>query len=115
MLTRKIGTKKDAVWSDKFIHSGEGSFMGTQRCLVIKTLEVLQEFIMRQQTSHVPGKNCDSSGEEWRSPAHVRQNNLDIWVLAFLACDCQVGSGFKSFVRNLRYSATINLETYAGV
>jgi hypothetical protein len=85
MLTWKIGAEEDAVGSDKLIHSRECSFVRTQCSLVIKTPEVLQDFVVRQRASHVFGKDGDSWGEERGASAHVSKYNFHIWILAFLA------------------------------
>ena len=85
MLTWKIGAEEDAVWSDKLIHSRECSFVCSQCSLVIKTPEVLQDFVVRQRASHVFGKNGDSWGEERSTSAHVSKYDFHVWILAFLA------------------------------
>lgn len=102
MLTWKIGAEEDAIWSNKFIHSRKSGFVCTQGCLVIKTLEVLQDFVMCQWASHVSGKNGDSRSQEWRASAHMCEYNFDMRIPALLARDDKVGGGFKGFVWDLK-------------
>jgi len=85
----------------KLFHSYQITVIRTQRRVIIKTFEILQDLLIAECTPHMFGEDRDARREERCAPPQMRQDDPDGGIFAFAACYDKVGCCFEGFVWNL--------------